>query len=54
MRLVLTAGLLVLVLGCGASEPSQPKLSDAQVKEIMTKGKGQGDKERGGRGGPGK
>ena len=35
--------------GCGSTEPTQPKLSDAQVQDLMKQGKDQSQKERGGR-----
>ena len=45
------AALMVAALltgGCGGpTEPTQPKLSDAQVQELMKQGKDQSQKERG-------
>ena len=52
MKWLVIAGSLVVASGCGSGQPTQPKLSETQVKEIMDQGKTQGDKERGGRGGP--
>ena len=42
-----------LLAGCGSSEPTQPKLTDSQVQEVMQKAKGQNQKESGGRRGGG-
>ena len=33
--------------GCGSTEPTQPKLSEAQVQDLMKQGKDQSQKERG-------
>ena len=55
MRRVICGGVLAAFLaagvGCsGQSEPTQPKLSDDQIKEVMQKGKEESKKERGNRG----
>jgi hypothetical protein len=55
MRRVICGGVLAAVLaasvGCsGQSVPTQPKLSDEQIKDAMKKGKEEARKERGNRG----
>lgn len=52
MRVLLLVGVLIAAAGCGGSDPpTQPKLDDSQVKDIMNRAKSQEAKERGGRGG---
>lgn len=50
VRATAIALLFALVVGCGPSEPTQPTLSDEQVKNIMQQGKQQHDREGGRRG----
>lgn len=55
-RRVFAALVVAALAGCsGQSEPTQPKLSDEQMKDLMKQGKSQNERERGGRppgGGP--
>jgi hypothetical protein len=45
------AAFLAAGVGCsGQSQPSQPNLSDDQIKDVMKKGKEEARKERGNRG----
>jgi major membrane immunogen (membrane-anchored lipoprotein) len=54
MRTITVALASALLAGCGKSDPPQPQLTDAQVKEAMNQGKDQHSRESGGRGGPGR
>jgi hypothetical protein len=45
------AAVLAAGVGCsGQSEPTQPKLTDEQIQDVMKKGKEDARKERGNRG----
>lgn len=54
MRSLILAGLLAACVGCGeTANPPQPKVSEEQLKEVIANAKGQNEREREGRGGPG-